>query len=80
MTITMDDSHVVSIAQIREFLKVSRIIEFEGVSQKEKYAWVENALNRFGYFSLRKKDKGIVKNYAMQMTGFSDAQLGRLIK
>jgi hypothetical protein len=76
----MDDSHVVSIAQIREFMKVSRIIEFEGVSQKEKYAWVENALNRFGYFSLRKRDKGIVKKYAMRMTGFSDAQLGRLIR
>ena len=80
MTITMDDSHVVSIAQIREFLKVSRIIDFEGVSQKEKYAWIEQALNRFSYFSLRKKDKGIVKEYAMQMTGFSDAQLGRLIR
>jgi len=71
---------VVSIAQIREFLKVSRIIEFEGVSQKEKYQWIENVLNRFGYFSLRKKDKSIVKKYVLQMTGFSDAQLGRLIK
>lgn len=76
----MDDSHVVSIAQIREFLKVSRIIEFEGVSQKEKYTWIENVLNRFRYSFLRKKDKGIVKSYIMQMTGFSDSQIGKLIK
>lgn len=79
MTINMNDSRVVSIAQIREFLQASQIIKFEGVSQKEKYAWIENTLNRFRYFSLRKKDKSSVKKYIRQMTGFSDAQLGRLI-
>jgi hypothetical protein len=79
MTITMDDSHMVSIAQIRKFLQASQIIEFEGVSLKEKYAWLENSLNRFRYFSLRKKDKSIVKKYAGRMTGLSDAQLGKLI-
>ncbi len=79
MTINMNDSHVVSIAQIREFLQASQIIKFEGVSQKEKYAWIENTINRFGYFHLRKRDKSSVKKYIRQMTGFSDAQLGRLI-
>lgn len=76
----MNDSHMMSISQIRAFLKFSEIIKFEGVSQKEKYLWLENVLNRFGYFRLRKKDKGIVKSYVMKMTGISDAQLGRLIK
>jgi len=79
MTLNMNDSHAVSIAQIREFLQASQIIKFKGVSQKEKYSWVENILNRFGYFSLRKKDKTTVKKYIRQMTGFSDAQTGRLI-
>ena len=79
MTINMNDSHVISIAQIREFLQASSIIKFAGVSRKEKYAWVENTLNRFRYFSLRKKDKSSVKKYVRQMTGFSDAQPGRLI-
>lgn len=79
MTINMNDSLLVSISQIRSFLQASAIIKFEGVSQKEKYAWIENTLNRFGYFSLRKKDKSSVKKYIGRMTGFSDAQLGRLI-
>lgn len=79
MTINMNDSHVVSIAQIREFLQASQIIKFEGVSQKEKYAWIENTLNRFRYFPLRKRDKSSVKKYILQMTGFSDSQLGKLI-
>jgi hypothetical protein len=79
MTINMNDSHVVSIAQIRAFLQASEIIKFEGVSKKEKYAWVENTLTRFGYLQLRKRDKSIIKKYVRQMTGFSDTQLGRLI-
>ena len=79
MTITMNDSHLVSIAQIRTFLQASQIIKFEGVSIREKYAWIGNILTRFRYFGLGRKDKGIVKNYIMQMTGYSDAQLTRLI-
>jgi transposase InsO family protein len=80
MTINMDDSHLVSIAQIREFLQTSALVNFKGVSRKEKYQWVENTLNRFGYFQLKRKDKGIVRNYLVQMTGFSLAQAGRLIE
>jgi len=79
MTINMNDSHMVSIAQIKKFLQASQIIKFEGVSQKEKYAWIENTLNRFRYSGLRKRDKTTVKNYIRQMTGFSDSQLTRLI-
>ena len=75
----MNDSHIVSIAQIRKFLQASQIIKFKGVSQKEKYAWMENTLNRFRYFSLRKKGKSAVKKYVMQMTGFSGSQLTRLV-
>lgn len=75
----MNDSHMVSIAQIKEFSKVAVGIEFSSSSQKEKYAWVEDVLTRFRYFSLRKKDKTIFKEYAMKMTGYSDAQMTRLI-
>lgn len=76
----MNDSHLMSITQIKEFLKFSQIIKFEGVSQKEKYLWLENILNRFRYFYLKKKEKGEVKKYLMKMTGLSDSQLGKLIR
>lgn len=70
---------MVSIAQIKEFIKISKGIEFQGASKKEKYQWIEDVLLRFRYFSLRKKDKSILKGYMMKMTGFSDAQMTRLI-
>lgn len=79
MTIIMNDSPIVSIAQIRQFIKVARDITFQGVARQEKYAWIAEVLIRFKYFTLRKKDKSSVKTYVMKMTGFSDAQLTRLI-
>lgn len=75
----MNDSHMVSIAQIKEFIKVSRTIEFRGASRKEKYQWLETVLLRFRYYTLRKSEKSILKNYMMKMTGYSDAQITRLI-
>jgi transposase InsO family protein len=80
MTINMNDSHMVSISQIKEFIKVANSIQFQGASRKEKYAWIEEILLRFRYFSLKKKkEKSIVKEYIAQITGYSDAQLTRLI-
>lgn len=79
MTIIMNDSHMVSITQIREFLKLSKHIEFRGASRKGKYAWIEKVLLRFRYYALKKKEKSVLKKYIMQMTGYSDAQLTRLI-
>lgn len=75
----MNDSHVVSISQIKEFLKLDGGIKFKSASKKERNQWLEQALIRFGYFGLRKKDKITIKEYLMRMTGLSDAQLTRLI-
>ena len=79
MTITMDDSHMLSIAQIREFLQLSEVVKFEGISLKEKYEWTDKVLTRFRYSQLKKKEKGSVRKYIMKMTGISKSQLTRLI-
>lgn len=79
MNIIMNDSRIVSIAQIKEFTKIAKDIEFRGASRKEKYEWIAEILIRFRYFRLRKKEKSTVKKYIIQMTGFSDAQLTRLV-
>lgn len=79
MTIIMNDSRMLSITQIKEFVKIARDIKFKGASRRGKYQWIENIIYRFEYFKLRKKEKSIIKTYIMQMTGYSDAQLTRLI-
>jgi len=79
MKVIMDDSHIINITQIKEFLKLDNRIRFKAVSKKEKYQWIEKVLSRFRYFSLRKRDKTIVKNYIREMTGLSDDRLTKLI-
>ena len=75
----MNDSHIVSIAQLREFLKVAQSIEFKSVSKKEKYQWIDNVLTKFKYFSLKKKDRVVLRRYMMRMTGMSKSQLTRVV-
>jgi len=77
----MDDSSIVSIQDIKEFIKVENGVKFAAVSKKEKYQWIDEVLTKFGYLSLkRKKDKSIVRKYIRKMTGLSNAQTTRIIK
>lgn len=79
MTITMNDSHIKSITQIKGFLKGTDPLEFKATSRKERNQWIDKILAQFRYFRLRKKDKGIIREYIKLMTGLSKSQLTRLI-
>lgn len=76
----MDDSRIVSITQLQDFLKVGRDIKFIAVNKKQKYAWINNCLIKFKYFRLKKKDKSSVLKYIRQVAGLSGVHLKRLIK
>ena len=79
MTIGMNDDSVVSIAQLREFLKLSQGAKFSSVSQEETYEWIGRTLGKFRYSRLCKGEKSIVKKYLIAMTGYSETQIDRLI-
>ena len=75
----MNDSHIISIAQIKAFLKIDSAIKFRAVSKKEQYRWINDVLTKFRYFRLKKKEKGLVREYLLRMTGLSSSQLTRII-
>ncbi len=75
----MADSRIISIAQIKEFLKIDLKVKFKALSKKEKYKWIDSVLTKFNYFRLKKKEKGIIRRYIKKMTGLSDPQTDRLI-
>jgi len=80
MTMDMNDDHLVSVAQLKEFAKLSNSAKFKSNSSKEEtYAWVGKTLGKFRYFSLKKKEKSIVKKYIMKMTGYSEGAVDKLI-
>jgi transposase InsO family protein len=50
------------------------------VSREQRYAWLGNTLKQTGYFKLSKKDKAIVIEYMLTMSGFSRQHLTKLIR
>lgn len=76
----MNDDHLVSVAQLKEFAKLSNSAKFKSNSSKvETYEWVNTTLSRFKYHFLKKKEKSIVKGYILKMTGYSDGAVDKLI-
>ena len=75
----MNDSHIISIAQIKAFLKIDSAIKFKAVYKKEQYKWIDDVLIKFRYLRLKKKDKGIVRKYIIKMTNLSESQTDRII-
>lgn len=79
MTITMDDRQITTLEQIRLVLQSPGELGFKGPSRAQRYGWMEDVLERFNYFSLPKKAKGLVKAYLTRMSGISRAQVTRLV-
>jgi hypothetical protein len=81
MTINMNDDNVVTMEQIKEFLRINKEgAEFAAANKQERNSWIAKTLDKFGYFKCRKKEKTIVKNYIKKMTGLSKMQIKKLIR
>lgn len=82
MKVTMDDSRITSIAQLKEFLKASQGMEvsFEDAPLEERYSFIDATVDRLHYHALKKKEKKTVINYLRKITGYKHTQLFRLIK
>jgi hypothetical protein len=79
MTINMEDDHIISVTQLKELVKFGKCVKFNSQGKAETYKWIEIALGKFRYFSESKKNRGIIKNYIVVMTGYSDDQIKKLI-
>lgn len=81
MQISMNDSRITSIAQIKDFLKGSQGFDFSlrNASIEEKYKFIDLTVDRLHYHALKKKDKKTVIDYVKKITGYKHTQLFRLI-
>ena len=75
----MNDEKLQTLEQVKRFVEGSQPLEFEGVHTKEKYQWIEEVLRKFRYNRLKKEGKGIIRRYLTRVTGYSRAQVARLI-
>jgi transposase InsO family protein len=75
----MNDSTLTSPEHIRAFLDGVGSTNIS-VERTGCYAFVARTLKQTNYFSVRKKEKASVREYLLSLTGYSRAQLNRLIK
>ena len=79
MNINMNDDSIGSIAQLQALIKVNNGLKFSSEDKEGTYKWINETLGKFGYFSSSKKEKGVVKRYLVQMTGYSEGNIDKLI-
>lgn len=79
--ITMNDSLISTIQQLKAFLKLEAAVQFTVHNKVERYRWIARVLSKFNYHQLhRRHERGIVRGYIHRITNISPAQLTRLIE
>ena len=81
MLIDMNESELCTVAHLRAFLEGTLGVEFKPgpPTDEERYGFISRVLNRLGYRSLSRADKGVVLRYLERTTGYSRQQLTRLV-
>ena len=80
MTITMNTIHIPTLKQMADFVSGTIAIDLHCSDSHEAYNYIERILTIHKYFKLTRRDKGIVRAYLVQVTGFGSAQITRLIR
>lgn len=75
----MDTTHIPTLKQMAQYVSGHNIVKLSCQNKTEAYAFLEQVLVKHSYTTLTKPDKSIVKAYLSQITGYSRAQLTRLL-
>jgi transposase InsO family protein len=76
----MQDGKKLSLEQIQAFLEASEEVRFQAQDRGELYGWVNRILRQQDYGRLKRRGRGLVRQYLGKMTGLSRAQVARLIR
>ena len=79
MIVTLRTERIRDLDQMRAFVEGNEPADFEFTDRTSAYAVIRRTLVRFEYHTLRKPDKGLVRRFLEKATGFSEAQMDRLI-
>jgi hypothetical protein len=80
MTIRMSNLERLSLAEMEEFVKTSRSVNWSAVEPGAAYGLIERVLKAHQYRRLSKGQRGIARRFLAKVTALSRAQLTRLIQ
>jgi len=78
MVIDMNDDQLHTLDQLRSFLEGTVAVGFT-VGADERHDFITRILRRFGYPRLRRAERGVVLRFLGRVSGYSRAQLTRLV-
>lgn len=80
MMIDMNEAQVRTVEQVQQVVAGTHSLEFRRAQNDEgRYAWIESVLRRFEYRQLKRCDRGRVLPYVQRLSGYSRAQVTRLV-
>jgi transposase InsO family protein len=80
MVIDMNEAQVRTLEQVRQVLDGTQALEFRRAQDDEgRYGWIESVLRRFEYRQLPRPERGPVLAYLQRLSGYSRAQITRLV-
>lgn len=79
MNITMNDTNLNGMEELKKFVKGVPTKTFFSFNKKETYEWIKSILNKFVFRELKKKGRGKVREYIQKVTGYSISQISRII-
>jgi len=80
MVIDMNEGQVRTLEQVRQVVAGTQALEFRRAEDDEgRYAWIESVLRRFDYRQLPRSERGPVLAYVQHLSGYSRAQVTRLV-
>lgn len=80
MVIDMDETRLQTVSQLQTFLADTLEVRFSVPdSDDARYAHIVSVAQRLGYARLNRPDKGVVLRYLLATSGYSRAQLNRLL-
>ena len=76
----MNEAQVRTVEQVRQVLEGTQELEFRGAEDDEgRYGWIDAVLRRFEYRQLPRRDRAPVLAYLQRLSGYSRAQITRLV-
>jgi len=80
MVIDMNEAQVRTLEQVRQVVAGTQALEFRPAEDDAgRYAWIGSVLRRFDYGRLKRCDRGVMLVYLQRLSGYSRAQVKRLV-
>ena len=76
----MNEAQVRTLEQVRQVVAGTQALQFKAAQDDSgRYAWIDAVLRRFDYRQLKRADRGVVLVYLQRLSGYSRAQVTRLV-